>query len=560
MKFRYITLQLTLLVLVVFAAGCKKDLLTKVPADQPSTETFFENENDLILAANGAYNGLYWETGRTPYQMWLDASTDMAFNRGDYGGTNTVQMGQFSTETAVFYSFWSSLYTRIARCNNILSNMHKAKAVSSETVYKQVEGQALFLRAFFNHYLINLYGDVPHITTMLSIGEAAAAERTPRATIASALLDDLQRAADDLPVAWTGKDLGRITKGAALSLKARIALLEGRYDIAASAAKEVMDLKVYQLHTNYTNLFRLSGKSSKESIFSLPYLRGTTTSGIPQYIGIRATQGWSVYVPTQNIVDYFQCTDGLPIDQSPLYDPQKPFENRDPRLKATILTPGQWMGGFRFETHPDSTKTSRNQNGVITRVTNQEVTHAYATFTGYIWNKYQDSLELPQYVTQSELDFMFIRYAEVLLTYAEAKIELNEIDQSVFDAINAVRGRATVAMPAVNAGSQEELRKLIRYERTVELAMEGHRLFDIRRWKYAEHVLPGNLLGRKKKTFYDNPVVPQIDQYGRSHYPNETELFNVIGVNFFDASKNYYWPVPQKEIDLNKNLTQNQGY
>ena len=560
MKFRYITLQLTLLVLVVFAAGCKKDFLTKAPTDQPSTETFFENENDLILAANGAYNGLYWETGRTPYQMWLDASTDMAFNRGDYGGTNTVQMGQFSTETAVFYSFWSSLYTRIARCNNILTNMHKAKAVSSETVYKQVEGQALFLRAFFYHYLINLYGDVPYITTMLSIGEASTAERTPRATIASALLDDLQTAADDLPAAWTGKDLGRITKGAALALRARIALLEGRYDIAASASKEVIDSKTYQLHTNYTNLFRLSGKNSKESIFSLPYLRGTTTSGIPQYIGIRATQGWSVYVPTQNIVDYFQCTDGLPIDQSPLYDPQKPFENRDPRLKATILTPGQWMGGFRFETNPDSTTTSRSQNGVITRVTNQEVTHAYATFTGYIWNKYQDSLELPQYVTQSELNFMFIRYAEVLLTYAEAKIELNEIDQSVLDAINAVRGRATVAMPAVTGGSQEDLRKLIRYERTVELAMEGHRLFDLRRWKYAEHVLPGNLLGRKKKAFYDNPVVPQIDEYGKSHYPNETELFNVIGVNVFDASKHYYWPIPQKEIDLNKSLTQNKGY
>ncbi|MGN6294154.1 MAG: RagB/SusD family nutrient uptake outer membrane protein, partial [Chitinophagaceae bacterium] len=175
-------------------------------------------------------------------------------------------------------------------------------------------------------------------------------------------------------------------------------------------------------------------------------------------------------------------------------------------------------------------------------------------------NKYQDSLELPQYVTQSELNFMFIRYAEVLLTYAEAKIELNEIDQSVFDAINAVRGRATVGMPAVTGGSQEELRKLIRYERTVELAMEGHRLFDLRRWKYAEHVLPGNLLGRKKKAFYNNPVVPQIDEYGKSHYPNETDLFNVIGVNVFDASKHYYWPIPQKEIDLNKSLTQNKGY
>ncbi|HTN38121.1 MAG TPA: RagB/SusD family nutrient uptake outer membrane protein [Arachidicoccus sp.] len=559
MKSQFIICLVALCQLALFQS-CQKGFLDKEPSDQPSGASFFANENDLKLAINGAYTGLYWESARVPYPMWLESSTDYSFDRGDYGGMLTAQSGQYGTETTVFYSIWSSLYTKIASCNNILTNMHLAKEVSNENVYNQVEGQALFLRAFFYHYLINLYGDVPFVTKSISLEEGKSLTRAPRAEIATQLLADLKTAADKLPLQWTGGDLGRITKGAALALRARIALLEGNYQVAAEAAKAVMDLNVYELYNDYHKLFQLSGENSKEAIFSLPYLRGTATSGIPQYIGIRSTQCWSIYVPSQNLVNYYECTDGKSIDKSPLYDPTNPYEGRDPRLKASILTPGQWMGGFQFETHPDSTKTSRILNGKITRVANQEVTNPFATFTGYVWKKYLDSLEVPTYNTQSELSFMFIRYAEVLLTYAEAKIELGQIDQSVIDAINKVRTRPSVTMPAVTMTTAAELRKVVRYERTVELAMEGHRLFDIRRWKYAEHVMAGNILGRRKIAFYQHPVVPTIDEYGQSHYPNEADLFNIIGVNTFDVKKDYYWPIPQKERDLNNLLSQNPGY
>src|SRR5690606_32887016 len=104
--------------------------------------------------------------------------------------------------------------------------------------------------------------------------------------------------------------------------------------------------------------------------------RGVTTSGIPQYFGLRTTQGWSIAVPTQNVVDFFQCIDGEHIDESPWYDPVHPYDNRDPRLTASILTPGQWFGDLLFENHPDSTTTWRRQNGNLVRVNNQEVTHA----------------------------------------------------------------------------------------------------------------------------------------------------------------------------------------
>jgi len=554
-------IKFLLIICLLVTTSCSKNFLDKQPSDQPANDVFFKSETELTLALDGAYEGLYWESSATPYPIWFDSSTDISFNRGDYAGMYAIQTGEFSTQTGTFYSIWSALYTRIARCNNLLTNMHKARNVVSEDTYNLIEAQAKTLRAFFYMYLVNLYGDVPFVTDMISLDDARRATRTPRAAIAETLYADLDFAASVLPLVWSGDGKnGRITQGAANALKARIALYEGDYRIAADAAEKVIQSNVYTLSDNFSELFTLVGKGSNESILHVPYLRGIKSNGIPRYLGLRTTQGWSIVVPTQNIVDFFQCTDGKHIDESPRYDPKNPYENRDPRLTQSILTPGQWFDGLLFENHPDSTTTLQDQNGKLVRVNNQEVTHAYASFTGYVWKKYLDPIELPAFSTQSEVDFIYIRYAEVLLTYAEAKIELNEIDASVFDAINQVRGRKSVEMPAVSAGSQDELRKLIRYERTVELAIEGTRLFDIRRWKYAEHVLPGNTLGRKKREFYQQYPIPSIDEYGQSHYTDEDKLFNIIGVNTFDPAKNYLWPIPQKERDLNTALDQNPNY
>ena len=215
--------KIALVVGLLVFSSCQKDFLERSPSDRPANEFFFSNETELLLALNGAYEGLYWQSGRTPYPVWFDSSTDISFNRGDYAGMFTVQSGQFSTETSVFYSVWSSLYDRIARCNNILSNMHKAKDVISEETYVSIEAQAKFLRAFFYQYLINLYGDVPFVTTLLPLEEAKV-ERVVKDDIVRQLYDDLDFSAEHLPERWVGDDSGRITRGAALSLKARIAL------------------------------------------------------------------------------------------------------------------------------------------------------------------------------------------------------------------------------------------------------------------------------------------------------------------------------------------------
>ena len=494
-----------------------------------------------------------------PFQLWLDGSTDILWTRGNYVDMLALQGGQVTTETGVFLSSWSFFYNAIMRCNNILENMHRAREVVSESFYNRIEAETKFLRAWNYHYLISLYGDVPYVTTMLQL-EDAQMQRTPKSEIIPQVFADLDFAATHLPLSWSGADEGRITRGAALTLKARLALYEGMFDVAATAAKAVMDLGVYSIYPNYGNLFKYAGSGSAENILHIPYLLNVQTSEIPRYLGTRNAPGYSILVPTQTMVDMYQCTDGRRIDQSSLYNPARPYENRDPRLVQSILRPGEWYNGHRFETHPDSTTTLRNQNGTITRVNNLEVTNQFATFTGYIWKKYFDEADLPADVARSQLNYTLMRYAEVLLTYAEAKIELNEIDQTVLDALNAVRRRPGVLMPAAQSTmTQAELRSLVRYERTVELALEGFRLFDIRRWRIAEHVLPGNMLGRRHRARWFDAVTPTFTVHGKSQYPNETQLFQILSTNSFDPARHYLWPIPQREMDLNRSLVQNPG-
>lgn len=557
MKARIITIVLC----IAAMASCKKDFLDKLPLDSPSDATFFSNQEELDLAVNGAYTDLWWEgSSSTPYALYLDATTDIAWSRGDYGGVQTVQSGNYTPDFSIFINTWTHMYEGISKCNNILVNMHRAQDAVPADDYAKVKGQAQFLRSYYYFYLVELFGDVPWVTTMLSL-DSASLPQTPRADVVSHLYADLDSAAAVLPDSWTGTDAGKATKGAALALKARLALDEGDYQTAAAAAGAVIDLHLYSIYPNYEDLFHYAGAGNSEVILNLPYLTGIRTNAIPQIEGPRSAPGYSILVPTQNMVDLYECTDGKPIDKSPEYDPANPFANRDPRLDQSIIRPGVWFDNYLFETHPDSTQTWQAKGADTVRVGNQEVTNAYATFTGYLWLKYLDAADLPQNVTSSQQNVMLIRYAEVLLTYAEAKIELNEIDQSVIDAINQVRQRPSVQMPAVSlAMSQAELRQVVRYERTVELADEGFRLFDIRRWKYAEHVMPGKVYGRRTKAHWYDAVTPAIDAYEDITYPNADDLFKVISVNSFDPAKDYLWPIPQKEMDVNHHLKQNPGY
>ena len=554
------------LILLVFFSSCE-DALDRLPLDAPSDQTFFSNQTELELAINGAYRDLYWRSSAMPFPLLLDNATDLGFLRTDFSGMQAYSQGAHSSVTSGFSETWDIMYSGIGRCNNLLNNMERAREVVSEDFYNRIEAEALFLRAYYYSWLIQLYGDVPYVTSLPATIEEAKVPRTPKGEIINALFSELDRAVQILPEEWAAGDKGRATKGTVLTLKARIALMNGIYDVAAQAAQQVMDLGVYSLYANYGDLFAYTGERSEEVILDMPHQVGFMHTAVPRQQGSRNANGYSQLVPSQFIIDSYEAIDGLPIDESPLYDPANPFENRDPRLDASIARPQSVFATYVYETHPDSVTTTRYVDGVASRVANQDVLNAFASFTGYLWRKFSSEADMPQNVTTSELNFILMRYAEVLLIYAEAKIELGEIDQSVSDAINQIRARAYGVdvtdvnnYPAITTTDQQALRTIVRRERKVELANEGFRMLDIHRWGISEIVMNGTLVGRPVGAYSALSFVPTIDEHGHPHYDGAENLYRSVGQRVFIPSKDYLWPIPQKDIDVNPELVQNPGY
>lgn len=553
--------------LILCGIGACEDALEKQPLDAPSDETFFSNQTELELAINGVYRDLYWRAGGLPFPMVLDNTTDLGFLRTDFSGMQTYSRGAHSSETGGFTETWDRMYSGINRANNLLNNMDRAREEVSEEFFTRIQAEARFLRTYFYAWLIQLYGDVPYVTEIPDNIEDAEVSRTSKTAIIDNLFDDLDFAIQNLPESWGGADDGRATKGAALTLKARIALMNDRYEMAAQAAREVMDMGVYGLYPDYADLFTYTGQRSEEVIFDMPFLVGFLDQPVPREQGPRNTGCWSRLVPSQFMIDAYECTDGLPIDESPLYDPAHPFKSRDPRLDASIIRPQSVFATYVYETHPDSTETWQIVDGEARRVANQDVLNPFASFTGYLWRKYTSEADMPNNRSNSELNFILMRYAEVLLTYAEAKIEMGQIDNTVLDAINAVRARAygvdpsaTTTYPAITTTDQAALRTLIRRERKIELADEGFRMLDIHRWKITEHVMPGTLVGRPRGAYVNMTNVPEIDQYGHPDYGAAVDQYRAVDQRVFDPGKDYLWPIPQKDIDVNEQLEQNPNY
>lgn len=541
-------------------SACKKDYLDKVPLSGPSDQTFFANQDELLLAVNGIYSALaFHPTDDMPFLMTIDAATDIGWDRNT-SGLQSLGKGNQDSNNDYARAYWTNFYKLIGRCNFILDNAEKARSTTSPEIYARSIAEARFARAFAYHNLIELFGGVPLVTKTLGLNDGQL-PRNSKEEVLAFILSELDAAAADLPASYGASDFGRATKGAALAIKARAALYAGNWDVAAAAAQEVINSNVYSLHNNFAELFSYNGRNSKEIILSLQYLRtANKTHAVTRNLLSRNGQGTSNKVPSQSLVDAYECIDGRPIHESPLYNPARPYENRDPRLSYTVALPGSNFFNFQFETHKDSLKCFNYNSTPPSRIDNQDATNAFATFTGYCWRKYVDLVDRAD-VARSELNIILIRYAEVQLIYAEAKIEKGELDQSVYDAINSIRQRPGVNMPPIPTGlSQAELRSIVRKERMYELAMEGNRLFDIRRWKIAEQVMNGPFYGRVPRGLLAS--APVIDANGIAHYdnvPNRAEL-RVVETRQFNPSRDYLWPIPNIEIVTDPNIVQNPGY
>ncbi len=541
------------LILSVFLLGaCQKDFLDRAPNDELTDETFWENEEHLRLAANALYANVKAKN-----------TVDME-NMGDntlWPSTTMYQRigsGNYNSDLNTLNTEWTTQYRGIRQANSFLKNYQKAD-VDDPMIAEKYAAEVRVIRGLMYLYLTEFWGDMPLVTEPLNIDELMI-PRDPKEEVVDFVLNDLEDAAQYLPEEIpTGENLGRMNKGAALALKARIALYNERYDVAEDAAKRVMDMGVYELYStgnpesDYKDLFTYAGKlangNNKETIIARLSLEDEAMHNMSREVQVPdQVIRWN---PTKSLVDTYLMEDGLPIDKSPLYNVENyedVFANRDPRMVQTILEPGSEWGG-RYDGREN------NENPDTFQVPKfQSDGRGAVSLTGYYFTKYVEPSAVPTY-NRDFNDFHLLRYAEVLLTYAEARFEQGELTQEDLDVtINLLRDR--VGMKHMNLAELTanglDIREEIRRERRVELALEGQRYFDIKRWR------KGELLAKDVKganvSWLPNPEI------ANNLRTDEEGFIIALTDRVFDPERHYLWPVPLPQLERNPDLEQNPGW
>lgn len=536
----------------ILLAGCSKGL-ERLPETQFSDANYWNTENDLINAANRMYQQLAGN--------WIDNRADDALNQT----ANTISNGTWVVPNTS--GDWNNRYNEIFTANNILEKGGKAQV--TDAIKNRYFAEAKFFRAYAYLQLVQKYGDVPLVLKTLDISSPELTmPRTPRADVMQTIYNDLDYAATWLPTraALPAAQWGRVTKSAAWALKARAALYEGtrlkfqglagwqqHLQAAIDASQNVMG-QGHALFNNYQNLFTklAEGPTNTEAIFIKIY--GVSSANL--LLGhnqSRDLENGRLAI-TRNLIRQYLYTDGLPAfntDNTPVANPSPLFvaegaetsyntifQNRDPRLTASVFQANEVA--YKGPWVPTTSLGSRT---------------AYATKKGF-------SLEDWTINGAATTDRILIRYAEVLLIYAEAKYELNG---SISDAdlnltVNALRTRAGFAPKLTNAfvtANNLSMREEIRRERTVELALEGFRYDDLIRWKTAETVLPKEILGAK----FVAADWPGTNPNTLLLNANNVLIAEPASTRKFQANRDYLYPVPLNEIALSGgNVTQNPNW
>jgi hypothetical protein len=554
-----------LLLAVWGLSACNK--LDLNPLSEASTGTFYSNQTELELAVNDLYRLDFWQNDNELF-------SDNEWHRGQL--TNAVIGGTMTAEDVAVNNYWLVCYKAIARANSFIANKDRAAANTPAAVILRLEAEMRLIRAYQYSKLITHFGDVPFLTEPIELSAAYGIKRSSKNEILKFIYTELDFAATNLPTSYTTASVKRLTKGAALSIKARTALYMGDYATARDAAKAVMDLAVggnYALNPTFPQLFLKAGESSKELIVSIPREQAQNVSSSAAYVQdniSRNAGGFGAQLPTREIVDAYECIDGKAINESPLYNPLDPFKKRDPRLTATVVEFNTYWLGYNYSPHPDSLQVWSNK--LARKVTNNDTRRVAvnASFTGFLWKKGIDQSWADRLTEDN--DAIIIRYAEILLSYAEAKIELGEIDATVLDAINQVRARAygvtlaqTTLYPAITTTDVTALRKVVRRERRVEFVREGLRYMDLIRWKLAEKALTTPVIGLPDPANQDRgkwpfPGITPIDADGIASYSGFGTDVKILVNRSFDKNKQYLWPIPAVERRVNTNITQNPNY
>jgi len=543
-------------------SACKKDFLDVNPTDRLTSASITTDTSLFEAYVKSTYIG---ETigqnegeGSPPgfgrgfeYAMSSSVTDESMYNTDN--GSWLIEQGQMAANNTGFMgSLWARSYAGIRSVNyalGIIKNINMSAGHKNMLI-----GELEFIRAYRYQDIIRNYGgavligdQVSQLTDNLQ-NPALFARATIQQSIAyaSAQLDD---AASKLPLdnssTWA---LGRATKGAALALKSRLLLYAasplynaGTWQDAATAAQAVINLGKYSLSQNgYQQLFL--SPNDNEIIFERLFVPNVARHVCMEISnGPNSYDGWAGNTPFQNIVDDYEMDNGKAIsDPTSGYDPQNPYVNRDPRFYATILYNGAPYRGSNVEVYLPGGKDS-----------NQGPSNWNASQTGYYLKKFMNDaypIDNPWSVAGAQ-PWIYIRYAEVLLNYAEAQNEASGPDATVYAAINSIRSRASVNMPPLPAGlSQSDMRTAIQLERRIELAYEEHRFYDVRRWKIAQTTENVPAYGISVTV---NPANPSGYTY--------TRKISLANRSFLP--QHYWLPIPLTEIQAsNGQLKQNPGY
>lgn len=538
MKLKNITIALSVATLLF---SCQK--LDQEPLDAYNADNFWKTEAEADFAVTGLYSGTSdgdgkmnegsaWEDGTQIFYM--DCTSDNSNSDFPWEGFQGLGNGT-ATPTNSGNAEARYTYEHIRRANYILENIDKAPMAVEKR--KKLIAEVRVIRAYRYFDMATLFGAVPIITKTLAKEDAYIPANTQKEVL-EFVEKELKEAAADLSYARGG---ARMSKGAALGLLARCYAFQKKHQEVINTTEEIISAGTYKLFDDYATLFEEANENNSEVMMNIEYIanvQGYTMLGImlPNSMG-----GWGSIVPTQSLVDAFETADGKTISESTNYNPANPYENRDPRLGATIVYPGASYNDKYFD--PLNPKSDDYPSGPDN-----------ASSTAYNYKKYIQNPSSYVNLWNVGTNIIVMRYAEMLLLNAEAKIELGKIDNSVYENIDLVRERAN--MPKVDKtvyAGQGKLRELVRRELRVELAGEGRRRFDIIRWGIAKDVLNGPVNGALSQGTVDPKT-------GKVTYTSLTDRFFSEN-RTFKVDKNELWPIPQAVIDNSKGtLKQNPGY
>lgn len=531
---------------MLFFFGCKKQL-ELAPLDQYSSETFWTNETNSLIALTGVYRGnmqMAVSAEFNPTDWWsyhgllfLDLATDNAYDRrGDNSVYNKLTNGTMTSNLGVLDNYWTASYQKIARANYFIENLPKANFDESKKM--RFDAEARFIRAAQYFYLSQYWGSVPVVKKVLTLEEANSVTKASKKEVVDFVVDELTELESSLPTLkqLTSAEKGRVSKQGALAFLGRILMAEKRFEEAIGVYQEIISLGENLIDPDYESLFNGTNEDSPEIVFSTQYLQDLASNSMMQHLFPAVNGGWLIYCPLGDLVETYEFLDGKDFSyDNPMYDDEDIANNRDPRLRMSILSNGQTFQGKVYLSHPDAGSSP-----------DQLTTSKQATRTGYTIKKFLDEGKTGD-LQNSGIDLPIIRYAEVLLSYLECKIENGDnITQDLLDqTINQIRGRSSVNMPNITETDPNLLREVLRKERRIEFAFEGLRLWDLQRWEIADEVLNGDFYGA---SFPDAVTLRKKD--------NVTDPHN----RWYVTSKSYrsdldrYWMIPQSEININPNL------